>query len=286
MRGFQQARGLRSDGVCNEATWLALVEATWNIGDRLLFLTSPNLRGDDIAELQAQLGRIGFDCGRVDGILGPATSHAIEDFQRNCGLLADGVCGAATVQAIDRLSRQTGSGPGIATVRERERLRTTSSSLHGLQVVVGQFGGLSTLTRVLARDLRLRGTVVISVDEPDAIAQADAANRFGADLYVGFEARAQGASRICYYSVPTFESVGGRSLAERLVNGFAGIAGVDPCLAGMRLQVLRETKMPAVLASFGSVRHTVDHARDIAHLARVAIEQWAASPLETGSRTD
>ena len=144
-------------------------------------------------------------------------------------------------------------------------------------------GGLSTLTRFLARDLRLRGAIVISVDEPDAIAQANAANRFGADLYVGFEARADGASRICYYSVPTFESVGGRSLAERLVTAFAGISSVDPCLAGMRLQVLRETKMPAVLASFGSVRQTVDHAHDFAHFTRVAIEQWAACPLETGS---
>ena len=286
VHGFQQARGLPIDGICNEATWLALVEASWNIGDRLLFLTSPNMRGDDVAELQAHLGRIGFDCGRVDGILGPVTSHAIEDFQRNCGLVADGVCGAATVQALARMSRQTGSGPGVAMVRERERLRTTSSSLAGLQVVVGQFGGLSALTRILARELRLGGAVVISVDEPDAIAQAGAANRFRADLYVGFEARAEGASRICYYAVPTFESVGGRSLAERLVSGLAGISGIDPCLAGMRLQVLRETKMPAVLASFGSVRHTVDQAHDVARAARVAIEQWAARPLERAAPLD
>lgn len=284
--GFQQARGLPTDGICHEATWLALVEASWSLGDRLLFLTSPNLRGDDVAEVQTHLGRIGFDCGRVDGILGPVTSRAIEDFQRNCGLLADGVCGATTVQALGRLSRQTGSGPGIATVRERERLRTTSSSLHGLKIVIGQFGGLSTLTRVLARDLRLGGAVVISIDEPDAIAQADVANRFGADLYAGFEARVDGASRICYYAVPTFESVGGRSLAERLVNGLCGISGVDPCLAGMRLLVLRETKMPAVLASFGSVRHTLDHAHEVAHVARLAIEQWAVRPLDSVSHPD
>ena len=279
VRDFQQSRGLRVDGHCDDRTWAALVEASWRLGDRLLFLTSPNLRGDDIADLQARLGRIGFDCGRVDGILGPRTARALEDFQGNCGLLADGTCGAETLQAIERVSRQTGDGPGIATVRERERLRSSSSSLQGLHVVVGHFGGLSTLTRAISRDLRVRGAVVISVDEPDAMAQAAAANRFGAELYVGFEARTDGVSRVCYYAVPTFESTGGRSLTERIVSGLCGVAGVDPQLAGMRLQVLRETRMPAVLTSLGSLRHTIDHANEVAHAVRVAIEQWAAQPL-------
>ena len=279
VRGFQQARGLRVDGCCDEVTWTGLVEASWSLGDRLLFLTSPNLRGDDIADLQGRLGRIGFDCGRVDGILGPRTARALEDFQRNCGVLADGTCGVDTVQAIERVSRQTGTGPGVATVRERERLRSSSSSLQGVQIVIGQFGGLSTLTRALCRDLRLSGAVVISVDEPDAIAQAEAANRFGAALYVGFEARTDEVSRVCYYAVPSFESTGGRSLAERMVTGLSGLAGLNPQLAGMRLQVLRETRMPAVLASLGSLRHTLDHSIEIARIVRTAIEQWAAQPL-------
>ena len=36
-------------------------------------LTAPNLRGEDVAELQRILARLGFDCGRVDGIFGPDT---------------------------------------------------------------------------------------------------------------------------------------------------------------------------------------------------------------------
>jgi N-acetylmuramoyl-L-alanine amidase len=257
------------------------VEASWRLGDRLLFLTSPNMRGDDIADLQGRLGRIGFDCGRVDGILGPGTARAIEEFQRNCGLLADGTFGVETLQAVERVSRQTGTGPGIATVRERERLRVGSASLAGRRIVVGQFGGLSTLTRALARDLRVRGAVVISVDEPDAIAQADAANQFRADVYVGFEAIADGPSRITYYAVPTFESTGGRSLAERLATGFAVLREAPPCVSGMRLQVLRETRMPAVLISFASVRHTIDHSIEVAHIVRIAIEQWVVHPLSS-----
>ena len=100
IRAFQQARGLPIDGLCDQITWAALVEASWRRGDRLLFLTSPNMRGDDIADLQARLGRIGFDCGRVDGIFGPRTARALEDFQNNAGLLADGTCGAGTPDAL------------------------------------------------------------------------------------------------------------------------------------------------------------------------------------------
>jgi peptidoglycan hydrolase-like protein with peptidoglycan-binding domain len=69
---------------------MALVEAGWRLGDRLLVLAAPQLRGDDIAELQDSLNQLGFDCGRPDGIFGPATMRALEDFQRNGGLTPDG----------------------------------------------------------------------------------------------------------------------------------------------------------------------------------------------------
>ena len=112
VRAFQTARGLRCDGRCDEETWKRSVEASWHLGDRLLFLTSPNLRGDDVADLQTRLGRIGFDCGRVDGILGPSTARALEEFQSNCGNTADGVCGPETVRTLTMMSSQTGTGPG------------------------------------------------------------------------------------------------------------------------------------------------------------------------------
>ena len=143
--------------------------ANWGLGDRLLHLTAPNLRGDDVAELQEVLGRLGFDCGRVDGILGPRTSRALADFQANCGLVADGVCGPVTTQALLRVSSQTGDGPGVAAVRERERLVHDVQSLAMCRIVIGQFGGLSGLVRTLARLLRLHGAVVMPLDEPDAV---------------------------------------------------------------------------------------------------------------------
>lgn len=256
-----------------------MVEASWRLGDRLLFLAAPNIRGDDVADLQNRLGRIGFDCGKVDGILGPLTANALIDFQRNCGLVVDGTCGPVTIKALDRVSRQSGTGPGVAAVRERDRLRTSSSSLRGLRVVIGQFGGLSTLARALTRELRLSGAVVITVDEPDARAQAAAANAFEADVYLGFEARADNTDRVAFYAVPQFESAGGRSLAERVAVGLTDVHGHAPCVQGARLQVLRETRMPAVLASVGSVRRTVDQSSSVAVAVRVALDAWADKPL-------
>ena len=61
--------------------------------------------------------------------------------------------------------------------------------------------------------LRLRSATVAASDEPDAAAQAAAANRFAAHVYIGFEATVEGGSSVHYYAVPQFESAGGRLLA-------------------------------------------------------------------------
>jgi N-acetylmuramoyl-L-alanine amidase len=253
-----------------------LVEASWKLGDRLLFLTSPNLRGDDVAELQSRLGRIGFDCGRVDGILGPSTARALEEFQSNCGTAADGVCGPDTVRTLTIMSSQTGAGPGIAAVRERERLRAGLGSVAQCRIVVGQYGGLSALTRTLARELRLRGATVMSLDEPDAVTQATAANHFGADVYLGFESHTEPCATVQFYRVPTFESAGGRALAEQITDRLADLEGLVPEVHGMRLPMLRETRMPAVQCIFGPVRIAIDAGPAIAAAIVEAIEQWVS----------
>ena len=255
------------------------MEASWRLGDRLLVLTAPNLRGDDVAALQAALGRLGFDCGRVDGIFGPLTVRALEDFQRNSGLLVDGVCGPVTVRALDLLGRQTGSGPGVAAVRELATF-ATSRAFGELRIVVGQFGGLSSLTRQLARALRQRGATVVSTDEPDPTAQAAHANRFGATVYVGFDARAEACSTVSYYAVPGFESVAGRALADMLVQTFDHrVPGLPTAASGMRLPVLRETRMPAVLCALGPVQRVVDESPQVVAAVVEALRMWAASPI-------
>lgn len=241
-------------------------------------LVAPNLRGDDVGELQATLARLGFDCGRVDGIFGPGTARALEDFQRNCGLYVDGVCGSVTVKALQVLARQTGTGPGVSAVRELEALTASARELADLRVVVGQFGGLSALSRQLVQALRHRSATVATTDEPDAATQAAAANRFAANVYIGFEASAQPGDTVHYYAVPQFHSAGGRSLAEAIERECDDRAtGTQPVAAGMRLPVLRETRMPAVLLTFGDVQATLDHASDLVAAVVSALASWAGA---------
>ena len=275
---FQRRRGLHVNGICDQSTWLALVEAGWTLGDRLLMLSAPHLRGDDVVELQNALNQLGFDCGRPDGILGPATARALQDFQRNSGLTADGVCGPLSLRMISLVRRQTGDGPGVASVRELTGFTVPSS----LRVVVGQFGGLSTIARSISKALRTGGAVVMSTDEYEASAQAAAANRFGATIYVGFEALTDRRSMISYFAVPTYESVGGRALAARIAQHLQHALPTSVELLGMRLPVLRETRMPAVLCSLGPVREVVDANDVIAEAVIAAIGAWAR--VETATR--
>lgn len=273
--------------MCDDETWRALVEASWKLGDRLLVLVAPNMRGDDVGELQATLGRIGFDCGRVDGIFGPRTASALEDFQRNSGLLVDAVCGPITVRALQILARQTGSGPGVSTLRELEALTSTARALTDLRVVVGQFGGLSSLSRQLVQAMRHRSATVAVSDEPDAAAQAAAANRFAAHVYIGFEATVDADSSIHYYAVPQFESAGGRLLATEIARECAvRIEGFAPAVRGMRLPVLRETRMPAVLLTLGDVQRVVSHAPYLVASVVAALEAWAQPQPATKSPVD
>jgi N-acetylmuramoyl-L-alanine amidase len=75
----------------------------------------------------------------------------------------------------------------------------------------------------------------MSTDEYDAAAQAAAANRFDATIYIGFEASSKMRADVSYFAVPSFESVGGRSLGSHLVRELNGLLPTSPTLRGMRL---------------------------------------------------
>lgn len=58
-----------------------------------------------VEDVQAALGRAGYDAGPADGIAGPRTANAITAYQRDNGLPADGQASAALLQHL--LSRRT-----------------------------------------------------------------------------------------------------------------------------------------------------------------------------------
>jgi hypothetical protein len=67
---------------------------------RTLYLTSPQLQGEDVFALQTALNELGFNCGEPDGILGPATSASIKMAQRALLLVTDGKAGGDTQKAV------------------------------------------------------------------------------------------------------------------------------------------------------------------------------------------
>lgn len=67
---------------------------------RILKLTSPFMRGDDVKQLQSRLKEKGYDPGQIDGIFGRKTQRAVKQFQREHDLKADGIVGKKTFAAL------------------------------------------------------------------------------------------------------------------------------------------------------------------------------------------
>ena len=67
---------------------------------RLLKVKSPYLRGEDIKVLQEALNKLGFNCGKVDGVYGTATQAAVKAYQKAKKLTVDGIVGKQTVTAL------------------------------------------------------------------------------------------------------------------------------------------------------------------------------------------
>ena len=90
-------------GNVTQKIWNALIDASYAMGDRTLYLRMPHFHGHDVMVLQRALGALGFNCGTTDGIFGAKTESALRKFQTNMGLPTDGIAGAYTYAALQRL---------------------------------------------------------------------------------------------------------------------------------------------------------------------------------------
>lgn len=83
-------------------------EPTYHLGDRTL---KNGMTGDDVKEMQTDLIKCGFNCGRygADGDFGDATEEALRDFQRSYSLTVDGECGPETsamlIRAVESIEK-------------------------------------------------------------------------------------------------------------------------------------------------------------------------------------
>jgi N-acetylmuramoyl-L-alanine amidase len=289
VRRFQRERHLPADGIVGSETWRALVESGHQLGNRMLWHSRRMMRGDDVRELQHRLNGLGFDAGAEDGIFGPLARAAVEEFQRNTGLAVDGIVGSATLAALRRLRREHQSGGIGIRAREREWLRhLTGRTLAGATILVdpshgpGDPGhvGPSGLTeaevawqvasRLQAR-LAARGAhVVLSrgpASNPSGSDRARLANEQGVDVAVSVGVNALGNPQACgastyYFGAPQFVSEGGYRLAT-LVQRQVVAAGWEPdCrVHPMTWSILRETRMPTIVAEPGFITSPRDEQR-------------------------
>jgi N-acetylmuramoyl-L-alanine amidase len=297
VRAFQQDRGLTATGDVNEETWRSLDSARWQLGSRMLAHEQPQpLFGDDVRALQERLLEFGYDVGRADGILGRRTAHALARFQREVGLLPDGVCGPETIAALRRLGRKVvGGRPTL--LRETERFRAAGTTLVDKRIVIDPgHGGRNDLGVVvpdgplrwteaeLSYDLaaRLEGRLAAAgmrvyltrgpaprepMSESD---RASLANELGADLLISLHLDGHerpSASGVATYFYGQYDDAElGSTLGERLAALVQREVVVRTGMRDCRIHpktwdLLRLTRMPAVRVESGYLTSPEDRAR-------------------------
>ncbi len=313
VRAFQQRRGLIVDGLVGNETWRELVEASWRLGDRVLYLRGPNIRGDDVRELQQRLSQLGFDPGRIDGIFGPTTERAIRDFQRNYGAPEDGLVATSTVRALAGLPHLGHpSTPPVTRVREREALRHLSG-VAGLRIVIdpargGEDNGIVgpggtheadcmfALARELHASLAAAGAAAfLTRDDANGAednVRAALANDLGADLFISLHTASHpdptaGGAATYYYGNERFESEGGARLADLVQSSVCALDLLDGRAHAKTWTLLRETRMvaiqhePAYLTNPAEEKLLADPAfqRRLAAAITDAVRTFVSSPI-------
>lgn len=293
VRAFQQQRGLMADGVVGPETWRRLDDARWRLGDRVLrFASSRMVTGDDVVALQRRLLELGFDPGRVDGIFGPDTDHALREFQRNTGIPVDGLCGPVTFKVLGQLARTVTGGEPHA-LRETQRLQRSGPGLAGKVVVIDPgHGGLDRgavahglVEAEVVEDLAARiegrlaavgvvtvlthGRLAADVEPPSDHERAQLANEVDADLVLSLHTdgsanpQAQGVATY-YYGAGRHgvHSVVGEAFAELLQSELVVRTDLqDNRTDAKTWELLRFTRMPTVRLELGYLTHPGDAAR-------------------------
>jgi N-acetylmuramoyl-L-alanine amidase len=284
VRHFQQRRGISVDGMVGPETYSALTGAHWRLGDRVLSHTPGQLLvGDDVSELQTQLLELGYNLVRADGIFGAWTAEATRSFQRDYGLVADGICGPATLRALRQLGRRVvGGRPQL--LREMSAVALSGPSLLGKRVVLDPghggsdsgavYGNVSEAELVWDLATRLEGrltalgvTTVLTRGPGNGATDAQRAtlaNDVGADVVLSLHVDGVSSPRphglaSYYYGASESSSTIGERLADLVQRELVARTGLlDARIHGKTWAILRLTRMPTVRVELGYLSSPID----------------------------
>lgn len=251
VQAFQRSTGLPITGEVDATTWSRLVEAGWQLGQRLLYLVHPNLRGDDVAELQVRLAQLGFNPGRIDGIFGRLLEAALKDFQRNCALEPSGALTRATLR---ELVRMTSYGTTRQLVTEARSLAGFDNDPSGPLV----FCGHSPLASLLART-SAESVDVTQLGAQSAEAVGSYANVHNACAVVAVEHLVEiEGIHLHYWESYQSHSQRGQHVAQTISSALALLdKPLHVEVSGMALPLLRETRMTTLLIEHGNLAEHV-----------------------------
>lgn len=70
------------------------------LGDRVLMVDDPMMRGEDVQEMQERLNALGYSCGNPDGKFGQNTEKGVRAFQKAAKIAVDGKFGPKSLTAL------------------------------------------------------------------------------------------------------------------------------------------------------------------------------------------
>jgi N-acetylmuramoyl-L-alanine amidase len=260
IRHFQKKHSLPESGCVDDITWRKLVEESYELGERLLYLHHPFFKGRDVKELQRLLQSLGFNPGALDGVFGPKSEEAVKEFQRSTGLIADGIVGLKTLEELKRM----GAGGKVGIDFPSRALKSSLPKGFRVAVDIGGSGSGADLAfdiRERLGKLLMAHEAVISftqnrgelVPEGERIKKA---NDSGANIFVSIsfitssKMDVQGVETL-YFQDKERHSRKGKKLASFIHREVLKVMDQEDLgLKGKPLKILQKTKMPAVVIKF------------------------------------
>ena len=119
-------------------TTVAYAYVGQTLGSRVL---SYGMVGGDVRELQDSLNSRGYYVGYADGVFGIKTKNGVASFQKDRGLIVDGIVGPQTLASLNS-SNSSGNGKSLARILKEKNI---ANPIPNLNILVDKSDHLLTL---------------------------------------------------------------------------------------------------------------------------------------------